>query len=72
MAAKKNTENKKELVDWLALILASVGALNWGSIGVLNVNFVEKLLPARQLHEIVYILVGLSGLYLLWAALGKK
>ena len=46
--------------------VAIVGALNWGSIGLLNVNFVENLLGAGSaLTRGVYCLVGLSGLMLL-------
>ena len=42
--------------------IAIIGALNWGLIGVANVNLVEQILgPASRW---VYILVGLSGLAL--------
>ena len=44
--------------------LAIVGALNWGSIGILHVNFVENI-AGQGLANIAYILVGLSGLMLL-------
>ena len=47
-------------------ILAIIGALNWGSIGLLNTNFVESLTGAGTgLTKVIYILVGLSGLALL-------
>jgi uncharacterized membrane protein YuzA (DUF378 family) len=40
-----------------------IGALNWGAIGVMNVNYVEKLLGAYPTAlKVVYILVGLAGL----------
>ena len=42
---------------------AIIGALNWGSIAVLHVNFVENIL-GPGLANIAYILVGLSGLAL--------
>ena len=46
--------------------IAIVGALNWGLIGVCNVNVVERLLGvATPMTRVVYGLVGLSGLALL-------
>ena len=46
--------------------VAIIGALNWGSIAVLQVNFVENLLGmGSTLTRVVYGLVGLSGLALL-------
>ena len=45
--------------------VAVIGALNWGSIGILHVNFVEKILGNGALTSGVYILVGLSGIALL-------
>ena len=46
--------------------LAIIGALNWGLVGILNVNLVERLFGAGTLlTRIAYGLVGLSGLALL-------
>ncbi len=46
-------------------IIAIIGALNWGLIGLLGVNFVENLLGNGTLTKIIYDLVGLSGLALI-------
>ena len=47
-------------------LIAIIGALNWGSISVLQVNFVEQLLGMGTMAtRVVYGLVGLSGLALL-------
>lgn len=44
-------------------LLVIIGALNWGAIGVMNVNYVEKLLGAYPTAlKVVYVLVGLAGL----------
>ena len=67
MAAKKMSS-----VDWLAWILVVVGALNWGFVGVANLNVVELLFGSAALTQVVYILVGLGGLYMLWMAMAKK
>jgi uncharacterized protein len=55
----------------IANILVIIGALNWGLVGLVNYNFVESLLGGLGLVQIVYILVGLSGVLMLvnW---GKK
>ena len=46
-------------------VLAIIGALNWGIIGLTGNNVVENILGSGALLKIVYILVGLSGLALL-------
>ena len=47
-------------------LIAIIGALNWGSISVFQVNFVEQLLGMGTMAtRVVYGLVGLSGLALL-------
>lgn len=45
--------------------LAIIGALNWGAIGIFQVNLVEQVLGQGGLTRVVYSLVGLSGLALL-------
>lgn len=46
----------------IASILVIVGALNWGLVGLLNLNVVNMILGSLAgLEKIVYILVGLSG-----------
>ena len=64
-----NTSNNP--VTTIATILASVGALNWGLIGLFNFNLVSFLFgELSSLTRITYILVGASGLYVL-LTLGK-
>ena len=47
-------------------IVAIIGALNWGSIGLTGNNFVAGILgEGSGLTRAVYILVGLSGLALI-------
>lgn len=50
----------------VTFLLVSVGALNWGLVGLFNFNLVTALfgsLPA--LERIIYVLVGVSGVYLI-------
>lgn len=52
------------MVDWLALILVLVGALNWGLVGILEFDLVATLFGDMSfLSRIVYSLVGLAALY---------
>lgn len=55
-------------VQWIALILVIVGAINWGlvALGFNLVNLIFGSVPS--LENIVYILVGLSGVYAIFFA----
>jgi uncharacterized protein len=62
-----------DTVKTVSLVLVLVGALNWGLVGLLNINLVEALFGAwPALTQIVYILVGLAGLYAAWTMVVKK
>lgn len=57
---------KSCLVCKIVGAIAIIGALNWGLIAAMNVNFVEHFFGAgTQLTRIIYGLVGVSGLMLL-------
>ncbi len=59
----------KMLVGWIVVI----GAINWGLVGLLNLNIVEMVLGAGSLlTKIVYIIVGLAGVWSAYMMLGKK
>ena len=54
---------------WVAIILVVIGAINWGLVGLFEFNLVAALFgPMTALTRIIYGLVGLAGLYLLFAA----
>ena len=63
---------KMSKVGWFAWVLVVVGAINWGLVGAANINLVETVVGTGALVQVVYILVGLSGLYMLWEALSKR
>ena len=47
-------------------LIAIIGCINWGLVGLANINLVEQIFGAGSgLTRAVYILVGLSGLALL-------
>lgn len=54
---------------WIALVLAVVGALNWGLVGLLDFDLVAALFgPMSSMTRLVYSLVGLAGLILAFTA----
>lgn len=56
-------------IDWLSYALVIIGGLNWGLVGLFNFNLVDELFGAEStLSQIIYILVGLSAVYLLYTA----
>jgi uncharacterized membrane protein YuzA (DUF378 family) len=61
----------KSAIDWIALILVIVGALNWGLVGLFGFNLVESILNVGTLTNIVYDLVGLAGLWTIYLASKK-
>jgi len=51
-------------LDIITLILVIIGAINWGLVGLFGWNLVEAIFGgAPVLVKIIYILVGLSGLW---------
>jgi uncharacterized protein len=56
-------------MDWLkklAALLVVIGALNWGLIGLFNLNVVTEIFgSAATVTKVIYSLIGLSGLWLL-------
>jgi uncharacterized membrane protein YuzA (DUF378 family) len=51
-------------IDWLALVLMIVGSVNWGLVGAANFDLVAALFGSGSaISRIVYVLVGLAGLY---------
>ncbi|MCQ5128350.1 DUF378 domain-containing protein [Butyricicoccus faecihominis] len=53
------------IADKIALILAIIGGLNWGSIGLFGFDLVAALFggPATIMSRIIYGLVGLAAVW---------
>lgn len=53
-----------KILDKVALALIIIGALNWGLIGLFEFNLVEAIFGGFSiLSRIIYILVGISGIW---------
>lgn len=54
---------------WVAFALTVIGGINWGLIGLLQIDLVAALFaPMSPLSRIVYTLVGISAVYILVVA----
>ena len=57
----------------LAIVLLVVGGLNWGLVGLFQFNLVATLFgESSMLSNIVYVLVGLSAVYVAAVVLPKE
>lgn len=55
------------VLDWIALVLVIIGAINWGLVGLFRLDLVAAIFGSMSiLSRIVYDLVGLSGIYLIF------
>jgi hypothetical protein len=54
-------------VHWVALLLAIIGAINWGLVGLFQFDLVAAILGGMDSgpSRVVYTLVGLAGIVLL-------
>jgi len=57
---------KKSGLDVAACVLLVIGGLNWGLVGLFNMNIIDMLLGSVPIAaKLVYVLIGLSALYML-------
>jgi uncharacterized membrane protein YuzA (DUF378 family) len=64
---------KMKELDWVAYVLVTLGALNWGLVGAFRLDLVQTILGTSPgLVQLVYILIGLSGLYWLYKMTSMK
>jgi len=72
MASHESHAKGSSVLLKLATLLASIGALNWGLIGLFNWNLVDAIFGggAQEMtsvpSRIVYAIVGLAGLVALF------
>lgn len=69
ITCKKGEINRMDTLDWIAVVLTVIGALNWGLVGLFNLDLVALLFGTMSLtSRLIYILVGISGIYLIYTA----
>ncbi|RJR31579.1 DUF378 domain-containing protein [Candidatus Parcubacteria bacterium] len=60
---------KINVIDWVAIVLVIIGGINWGLIGLFEFNLVDAVFgDLTWLSRIIYILVGISALYLIYTS----
>ena len=55
------------IIDWIAIVLVVIGALNWGLVGLFQFDLVQAIIGGVPIvANIIYILVGVAGLWLIY------
>ena len=58
---------------WIALILTVIGGLNWGLIGLINLNVVDAIFGVGSIiSRTIYVIIGLAALYLIAAVFMER
>lgn len=70
---KKLVQNKNKngmevfimkVINWIALTLVIIGAINWLLVGIFEFNLVDTIFGSLSvLSRIIYIIVGIAGLW---------
>lgn len=50
-------------LDWISRILVVIGAIAWGLIGAFDWNLVTTIFGEGTFANVVFILVGLAGIW---------
>ena len=50
------------IIKKITLVLTIIGALNWGLVGLFNVNLVTTLIKSSLINNIIYIVIGVASL----------
>lgn len=55
-------------ISWIAFVLVIIGGLNWGLVGLFGFDLVVSLFGTwPALVSLIYIVVGLSAIYLIFS-----
>lgn len=55
-----------KVIDYIALVLVLIGAINWGLVGFFNFDLVRVIFGDMSIvSRIIYALIGIAGLYAL-------
>ena len=58
--------NKLSVIDWIALVLVLIGALNWGLVGFFQYDLVKGIFgDMTAASRVIYALVGLAAIYMI-------
>lgn len=61
--------SRMSALDWVAMALMIVGGLNWGMVGLYNIDLVATLFGTQTpVSRVIYTAVGIAALYSLYTA----
>ncbi len=61
-----------KFLNWLALLVSAIGAINWGLVGILQKDLFAGILGLNyDICKILYIIVGIAGVWTLIFVLPK-
>jgi len=61
------TPRSATALDWIAMVILIVGGVNWGLVGLMNIDLVATLFGEMTVAaRAVYAAVGISGLYAIY------
>lgn len=69
IADRRSGTNSSALtaLDWVAMALLIIGGLNWGLMGLMNIDLVAAVFgEMTEAARVTYIIVGLSALYAIY------
>ena len=60
-------KNKMKLFDWITFVLTTLGGINWGIVGIFNINLISRYFARVPVIEtILYILIGVVSIITLF------
>lgn len=64
LTARPHQRSAMSALDYLAMALLIIGGLNWGMVGLFEVDMVATLFgQGSPLSRVIYVLVGVAALY---------
>ena len=55
---------RMKAAEWIPMALLIIGGINWGLVGLLNIDLVARLFgDGTPVSRLIYTLVGISALY---------
>lgn len=52
------------LYDLIAVIIVLIGGINWGLVGLINLNLVTAIFGYGIFSRLIFIIVGVAAVYL--------
>jgi hypothetical protein len=62
--ALREANSVMSAVDYVAMALLIIGGLNWGMVGLFNIDVISTIFGAESpLSRVIFVLVGIAALY---------